>query len=55
MKLHIDNLLLVAGAEEKEMPELKIRLEEWLEVYKRVSLNNAYDLLNEIRQTSVAV
>ncbi|RUR11599.1 hydroxymethylglutaryl-CoA reductase, degradative [Legionella sp. km772] len=55
MKLHIDNLLLVTDANEKEIPELKIRLQEWLNMYKRVSVNNAYDLLNEIRQASAAV
>lgn len=55
MKLHIDNLLLVTDANEEEMPELKLRLQEWLDVYKRVSVNNAYELLNEIRQTSVMV
>ncbi len=55
MKLHIDNLLLVTDANEKEMPVLKVRLQEWLNIYKRVSINNAYDLLNEIRQTSAAV
>lgn len=55
MKLHIDNLLLVTDANETEIPELKIRLQEWLNVYKRVSVNNAYDLLNEIRQTSAVV
>lgn len=55
MKLHIDNLLLVAGADENEMPVLKERLQEWLDINKRVSLNNAHDLLAEIRQTSIAV
>ena len=55
MKLHIDNLLLVTDANEKEIPELKIKLQEWLDVYKRVSVNNAYDLLNEMRQTSAVV
>lgn len=55
MKLHIDNLLLVTDANENEIPELKIRLQEWLNVYKRVSVNNAYDLLNEMRQTSAVV
>ncbi len=55
MKLHIDNLLLVAGADENEMPVLKERLQEWLYVNKRVSLNNAYDLLAQIRQTSIAI
>ena len=55
MKLHIDNLLLVAGAHEHEMPVLKERLQKWLDMHKRVSLNNAHDLLAEIRQTPIAV
>ncbi|MFI4962873.1 MAG: hydroxymethylglutaryl-CoA reductase, degradative, partial [Legionellales bacterium] len=42
MKLHLDNLLLVAGANETEMPVLKHHLQEWLDVNKRVSLNNAH-------------
>ncbi|MGC1181330.1 hydroxymethylglutaryl-CoA reductase, degradative [Legionella sp.] len=55
MKLHIDNLLLAAGADENEMPELKERLQHWLDMHKRISLNNAHDLLAEIRQTPIAV
>lgn len=51
MKLHIDNLLMVAGASEGEMPLLKKRLQHWLMTNKRVSLNNAYELLAEIRQS----
>lgn len=54
MKLHIDNLVLVTDASENERPELKIRLQAWLDTYKRVSVNTAFDLLNEIRQTSLA-
>ncbi len=50
MKLHIDNLLLVTDASDKELPELKSRLQDWLCRYKRVSVNNAFDLLREIRQ-----
>lgn len=50
MKLHLDNLLLVAGATEEEMPLLKNRLQQWLLQNKRVSLNNAHSLLEEIRQ-----
>lgn len=53
MKLHIDNLLLVAGANEDEMPALKARLENWLSTNKRVSLNNAHELLAEIREKGV--
>jgi hydroxymethylglutaryl-CoA reductase len=55
MKLHIDNLLLAAGANENEMPELKERLQNWLHMHKRISLNNAHDLLAEIRQTPIAI
>lgn len=55
MKLHIDNLLLVTDANEREIPVLKDRLQEWLTLYKRVSVNTAYDLLHEIRQTSAAL
>ncbi|KTD22897.1 hydroxymethylglutaryl CoA reductase [Legionella lansingensis] len=54
MKLHIDNLLLVAGASDSEIPLLKERLQSWLSVNKRVSLNNAYELLTEIRQAKIA-
>ncbi|MDP3267965.1 MAG: hydroxymethylglutaryl-CoA reductase, degradative [Legionella sp.] len=53
MKLHIDNLLLVAGANEFEMPLLKVRLQEWLDLNKRISLNHAKVLLAEIRQAEV--
>ena len=51
MKLHIDNLLLVAGATDGEMPILKERLQNWLTINKRVSLNNACEFLAEIRQS----
>jgi len=50
MKLHIDNLLLVAGATDGEMPILKERLQNWLTINKRVSLNNACEFLAEMRQ-----
>ena len=49
MKLHIDNLLMVAGATEDETPLLKERLQHWLMTNKRVSQNNACELLAEIR------
>ena len=54
MKLHIDNLLMVAGATEAEMPLLKERLQHWLMTNKRVSLNNASELLAEIRHIQLA-
>ena len=50
MKLHIDNLLMVAGATDNEAPLLKEQLQDWLMTNKRVSLNNANELLAEIRQ-----
>lgn len=55
MKLHIDNLALVAGADENEMPMLKEHLQQWLHLNKRVSVNNANDLLAKIRKTKIAV
>lgn len=51
MKLHIDNLLMVAGATDSETPILKEQLQHWLMINKRISLNNACDLLAEIRQS----
>lgn len=54
MKLHIDNLLMITDVKDHEVPELKMRLEQWLTVHKRVSANNAHDLLHEMRQTSAA-
>ena len=51
MKLHIDNLLMVAGATDGEMPVLKERLQHRLITNKRVSLNNACELLAEMRQS----
>ncbi|MDP1603045.1 MAG: hydroxymethylglutaryl-CoA reductase, degradative [Legionella sp.] len=54
MKLHIDNLLLVAGANEEEMPVLKERLQALLAVNKRVSLTNASELLALIRKPRIA-
>ena len=50
MKLHIDNLLMVSGATDVEVPLLKEQLQDWLMTNKRVSLNNAHELLAEIRQ-----
>lgn len=49
MKLHIKNLTLGAGAEEKEIPYVQKRLEEILTLRKRISLSNAIDILRELR------
>ncbi|STX29799.1 hydroxymethylglutaryl CoA reductase [Legionella beliardensis] len=54
MKLHIDNLLLVAGATAQEIPVLKERLQHLLLINKRISLTNAYELLTSLRQTQLA-
>jgi hydroxymethylglutaryl-CoA reductase len=51
MKLHIDNLVMVAGATDAESPLLKTRLRHSLMINRRISLNNAYELLAEIRQS----
>lgn len=50
MKLHIDNLLLVAGATDEETLLLKARLQQCLLDNKHVSLSHAHQLLAEIRQ-----
>lgn len=55
MKLHLDNLLLVAGATKLETPILKERLQKWLITNKRVSLSHASELLAQIRQTAIVV
>lgn len=53
MKLHIDNLAMVAGASDDETALLKSRLQDCLTVNKRVSLSHAQMLLDEIRAVSV--
>lgn len=50
MKLHIDNLMMVAGAKEAELPALKERLKYWLHVHRRVSVHQAKTLLAELRR-----
>lgn len=49
MKLHIKNLTLGAGAEEREIPIVQKKLEEILAIRKRISLSNAIDVLKELR------
>jgi hydroxymethylglutaryl-CoA reductase len=49
MKLHIKNLTLGAGANEREMPYVVKRLEEILSLHKRISLSNAIEVLKELR------
>jgi hydroxymethylglutaryl-CoA reductase len=52
MKLHIRNLTLGAGAEEKEIPIVQKRLEQILAIRKRISLSNAIEVLRELRSTA---
>jgi len=49
MKLHIKNLTLGAGAKEKEIPIVQKKLEEILLMTKRISLNNAIEVLKDLR------
>ena len=49
MKLHIKNLTLGAGAEEREIPYVQKRLEEILSLHKRISLSQAIEVLKELR------
>ena len=53
MKLHIDNLTMVAGASLDEIPLLKIRLQDCLIANKRISTTHAQDFLREIRAIQV--
>lgn len=52
MKLHIKNLSLGAGATDTEMPFMVKKLEEILSLRKRISLTNAVEVLNDLRQKS---
>ncbi|MGE0762132.1 MAG: hydroxymethylglutaryl-CoA reductase, degradative [Bdellovibrionales bacterium] len=49
MKLHIRNLTLGAGATEGESPIVQKRLEQILALHKRISLQNAIEVLKELR------
>ncbi len=49
MKLHIRNLTLGAGAEDKEVPFVVKKLEEILSLKKRISLSHAIEVLKELR------
>lgn len=49
MKLHIKNLTLAAGAEDKEIPMVQKRLEEILALTKRITMSQAVEALKDIR------
>lgn len=53
MKLHIDNLTMVAGAREEEIPLLRAKMLECLKSLKRVTLTHAHTFLAEIRASQV--
>lgn len=53
MKLHISNLTLEAGAEGKEIPVVKKRLEEILMLRQRITLSNAIEILRELRNKTL--
>ena len=53
MKLHIDNLSMVAGAREDEIPLLRVKMQECLKTLKRVTLSHAHTFLDEIRASQV--
>lgn len=55
MRLHLDNLLMVAGATDKEVPVLKKKLQKYLSIHKQVSLNKACELLAKMRGEQFAV
>lgn len=55
MKLHIRNLTLGAGAEEKEIPIVQKKLEEILSLTKRISLSHAIEALKELRSQRAKV
>lgn len=50
MRLHIDNLLMVAGATDTEVPVLKKKLQKYLLIHKQISLNKACELLAKMRR-----
>ncbi|KTC69365.1 hydroxymethylglutaryl CoA reductase [Legionella birminghamensis] len=49
MRLHINNLLMAAGASSDELEALKERLQTYLAANKRVNLSDAQLLLDELR------
>lgn len=55
MRLHLDNLLMVAGATDKEVPVLKKKLQKYLSIHKQVSLNKVCELLAKMRGEQFAV
>ena len=50
MRLHIKNLSLGAGATEKELPLVMKKMEEILQIKRRISLSHAVQILKDIRE-----
>lgn len=55
MRLHLDNLLIVAGATDVEVPLLKKKLQKYLSIHKQISLNKACELLAKMRGEQFAL
>lgn len=55
MRLHLDNLLMVAGATDNEVPVLKKKLQKYLSIHKQISLNKTCELLAKMRGEQFAV
>jgi len=55
MRLHLDNLLMVAGATDKEVPVLKQKLQKYLSIHKQISLNKTCELLAKMRGEQFAL
>ncbi|HVT63300.1 MAG TPA: hydroxymethylglutaryl-CoA reductase, degradative, partial [Legionellaceae bacterium] len=54
MRLHISNLLLVAGAADHEVPMLKQQVHHHLKVHKGISLHHVTHFLAQIREQASA-
>lgn len=55
MRLHLDNLLMVAGATDKEVPVLKQKLQKYLLIHKQISLHKTCELLAKMRGEQFAL
>jgi hydroxymethylglutaryl-CoA reductase len=54
MKLHTTNLAMAAGAHRDEIPFIRDRLEEILKIEKRVTVSQAIEILDKLREDNVS-
>lgn len=54
MKLHTTNLAMAAGAHKDEIPFIRDRLEEILKIEKRVTVSQAIEILDKLREDNVS-